>query len=187
MKPQSTLRSLRCAFDDGHRVRSGCRHGHTYWRPGTPAPVATEATGTSTIKVSADKSVTGSVKTTGVVGTMAHVHLAAKGQSGPPIITLEKTSASEWSISGRRETHRRAIRRLQGRKSLHQCSQRCAQGVAKYAHNWCPDIAWIGTRKAPETPPCGVFVSVSLTPYHQCSAAAQARGEDHEQNVYWQA
>jgi hypothetical protein len=64
----------------------------------TPTPVATEAQGTSTIKVGADKSVTGSVKTTGVVGTMAHVHLAAKGQSGPPIITLEKTSASEWSI-----------------------------------------------------------------------------------------
>ena len=64
----------------------------------TPTPITTEAQGTSTIKVSADKSVTGSVKTTGVAGTMAHVHLAAKGQSGPPIITLEKTSASEWSI-----------------------------------------------------------------------------------------
>jgi hypothetical protein len=64
----------------------------------TPAPVTTQATGTSTIKVGADKSVTGSVKTTGVVGTMAHVHQGAKGQSGPPIITLEKSSASEWSV-----------------------------------------------------------------------------------------
>jgi hypothetical protein len=63
----------------------------------TPA-VSTTATGTSSIHVGADKSVTGSVKTTGIVGTMAHVHQAAKGQSGPPIITLEKKSDSEWSV-----------------------------------------------------------------------------------------
>ncbi|MEO8313618.1 MAG: CHRD domain-containing protein [Pseudomonadota bacterium] len=60
--------------------------------------VTTDAQGASSIKIAADKSVTGSVKTTGIVGTMAHVHLAAKGQNGPPIITLEKTSATEWSI-----------------------------------------------------------------------------------------
>jgi hypothetical protein len=63
----------------------------------TPA-VTTDAQGISSIHVGADKSVTGSVKTSGIAGTMAHVHQAAKGQSGPPIITLEKKSASEWSI-----------------------------------------------------------------------------------------
>src|SRR5262245_3507854 len=49
----------------------------------TPTPITTDAKGTSTIKVGTDKSVSGSVKTTGVVGTMAHIHLAAKGKSGP--------------------------------------------------------------------------------------------------------
>jgi hypothetical protein len=58
----------------------------------------TDAQGTSSIKIAADKSVTGSVMTSGMVGTMAHVHLAAKGQNGPPIITLEKKSATEWSV-----------------------------------------------------------------------------------------
>jgi CHRD domain len=63
----------------------------------TPA-VTTDATGTSSIKIAADKSVSGSVTTTGITGTMAHIHLAAKGAAGPPIVTLEKKSASEWAV-----------------------------------------------------------------------------------------
>ena len=60
--------------------------------------VTTTANGTGGIVVKADKSVTGSIKTTGMTGTMAHVHLAEPGKNGPPIITLTKTADDTWSI-----------------------------------------------------------------------------------------
>ena len=44
--------------------------------------VQTSATGTGTITVNDDKSVSGSVTTKGVKGTMAHIHQAAPGQNG---------------------------------------------------------------------------------------------------------
>src|SRR5437762_2510428 len=55
-------------------------------------PVSTNASGTSTITVGADKSVTGSVTTTGLAGTAAHIHQGAMGQNGPVAIPLTKTS-----------------------------------------------------------------------------------------------
>lgn len=61
-------------------------------------PVTTTATGTGIITIAADKSVSGSVKTTGIDGTMAHIHLAAPGKAGPPIITLTKTADGLWSV-----------------------------------------------------------------------------------------
>jgi hypothetical protein len=61
-------------------------------------PVKTSAKGTGSITVGDDNSVSGSVKTTGVKGTMAHVHQGAKGENGPPIITLTKGSGDEWTI-----------------------------------------------------------------------------------------
>jgi hypothetical protein len=60
--------------------------------------VTTSATGNGTISIGDDKSVTGSVTTTGVVGTAAHVHLAPAGKNGPPIITLTKKSDNEWTV-----------------------------------------------------------------------------------------
>ena len=63
----------------------------------TPA-VSTAAIGAGVINVDADKSVSGKVTTKGVSGTAAHIHLAAAGQSGPPIITLEKTTDDVWSV-----------------------------------------------------------------------------------------
>ena len=62
--------------------------------------VTSAAKGTGTITIADDRSISGSVKTTGVVGTMAHVHEAAPGQNGPPIITLEKKGENEWAIPG---------------------------------------------------------------------------------------
>jgi len=53
--------------------------------------VTSSATGDGLITVSADKSVTGSIKTTGIVGTAAHIHLGAPGKNGPPIVSLMKT------------------------------------------------------------------------------------------------
>jgi hypothetical protein len=60
--------------------------------------VETQATGSGTIKVGADKSVTGSIKTKGIEGIAAHIHQAASGKNGPPIISLEKTAEGEWSV-----------------------------------------------------------------------------------------
>ena len=51
-------------------------------------PVQTAATGNGTITVNDDKSVSGSVTTKGVKGTMAHIHEAAPGQNGGVAIPL---------------------------------------------------------------------------------------------------
>ena len=61
-------------------------------------PVTTSASGTGTIAVSADKSVSGSVNTTAIDGTMAHIHVGAPGKSGPPIITLTKSADGVWTV-----------------------------------------------------------------------------------------
>ena len=51
-------------------------------------PVKTAGTGGGTIVIGTDKSVSGSVTTTGITGTAAHIHEAAAGQNGPVIIPL---------------------------------------------------------------------------------------------------
>ncbi len=61
-------------------------------------PVTTSASGTGTITINPDKSVTGTIKTTGIDGTVAHIHVGAPGQSGPPIITLSKGADGTWSV-----------------------------------------------------------------------------------------
>jgi hypothetical protein len=61
-------------------------------------PVNTSATGHGTIHIAKDKSVSGSVKTTGVEGIAAHIHVGAKGEAGPPIITLNKGADGTWTV-----------------------------------------------------------------------------------------
>jgi hypothetical protein len=61
-------------------------------------PVTTTATGSGTIKVLADRSVSGSVTTSGVAGTAAHIHIGAKGANGPVIVPLNKTGDNVWSV-----------------------------------------------------------------------------------------
>ena len=61
-------------------------------------PVTTAASGSGTISIAADKSVSGTIKTIGIEGTAAHIHVGAAGQSGPPIITLEQSSAGVWKV-----------------------------------------------------------------------------------------
>ncbi len=61
-------------------------------------PVTTSASGTGTIKVAKDKSVSGTIKTTGVDGIAAHIHVGAPGESGPPIITLTKGAHGTWTV-----------------------------------------------------------------------------------------
>jgi hypothetical protein len=61
-------------------------------------PVATTATGTSNIAVNGYKNVYGSVATSGIAATAAHIHQGAPGQTGPPIVTLEKKSDNVWQV-----------------------------------------------------------------------------------------
>jgi hypothetical protein len=61
-------------------------------------PVTSSATGTGTIVIAADKSVSGTIKTTGIDGTVAHIHVGAPGVAGPPIITLTKSADGTWMV-----------------------------------------------------------------------------------------
>lgn len=61
-------------------------------------PVTTAAKATGEITIKADKSVSGKITTKGIEGTMAHIHMAAPGKNGPPIITLEKGSDGSWTV-----------------------------------------------------------------------------------------
>ena len=61
-------------------------------------PVATSASGSGTIMVGDDKSVSGSVTTTGVAGVAAHIHTGASGANGPVTIGLTKTADNVWSL-----------------------------------------------------------------------------------------
>jgi hypothetical protein len=61
-------------------------------------PVTTSASATGTIKVAKDKSVSGVIKTSGIDGIAAHIHVGAPGQNGPPIITLIKGADGTWSV-----------------------------------------------------------------------------------------
>jgi hypothetical protein len=61
-------------------------------------PVATAATGAGTLSIAKDKTVKGSITTTGIQGTAAHIHLAAPGKNGPPIITLVKSGDNVWTV-----------------------------------------------------------------------------------------
>jgi hypothetical protein len=61
-------------------------------------PVTTGASGSGTITIGADGAVSGSVKTTGIVGTAAHIHLAGAGKNGPVIIPLTQGPDGTWSV-----------------------------------------------------------------------------------------
>jgi len=61
--------------------------------------VATSATGSSTITVGPDHSISGTVTTSGVAGTAAHIHNAAAGQNGPVVLPLTKSGDSGWMVA----------------------------------------------------------------------------------------
>jgi hypothetical protein len=60
--------------------------------------VQTSAKGDANIMVQDDGAVSGSVKTSGIKGTAAHIHVAPEGQNGPPIIPLQQKSDNEWVV-----------------------------------------------------------------------------------------
>lgn len=61
-------------------------------------PVKSDAKGTADIKVASDKTVTGSVTTSGVNGVAAHIHQGATGRNGPVIVPLTKKGDGSWSV-----------------------------------------------------------------------------------------
>jgi CHRD domain len=61
-------------------------------------PVQTQASGSGTITVKEDKSVSGSVTTKGIKATAAHIHEAPMGKNGPVAIPLEKKSDNEFAV-----------------------------------------------------------------------------------------
>ena len=67
-------------------------------------PVKTEAKGDGTIVIAPDKSVSGSITTTGITGTVAHIHDSVPGETmcgaknGPVIIPLSKGADGTWSV-----------------------------------------------------------------------------------------
>jgi hypothetical protein len=66
-------------------------------------PVKTTGTGTGTFVISADKSISGSITTTGVDGSVAHIHDSTPGQmcgakNGPVIVPLTKGPDNTWSV-----------------------------------------------------------------------------------------
>jgi CHRD domain len=60
--------------------------------------VDSKAKGTGKITIADDGAVSGSIKTTGIAGTAAHIHEAPAGKNGPPVITLEKKGDNEWVV-----------------------------------------------------------------------------------------
>jgi hypothetical protein len=81
---------------------AGMREKMPDWMPGSGAikvsltgaeevpPAKSDGKGSGSFRVAEDGTVTGSVTTTGVQGTMAHIHQGAKGANGPVIVPLTK-------------------------------------------------------------------------------------------------
>jgi hypothetical protein len=86
------------------------------WMPGSGAmkvglsgtqevpPANTQGSGSGSFRVAEDGTISGSVTTTGVQGTMAHIHQAAKGQNGPVIVPLTKNGDTYSVPEGRKLT-----------------------------------------------------------------------------------
>lgn len=61
-------------------------------------PVNTSASGNGVITIRPDRSVSGSITTSGINPTAAHIHEGARGANGPVIIPLVRTDVNVWSV-----------------------------------------------------------------------------------------
>lgn len=61
-------------------------------------PVMTRASGGANITVAADRTVSGSVVTSGMRGVAAQIRQGASGRNGPVVITLEMTGENTWKV-----------------------------------------------------------------------------------------
>ena len=95
---------------------AGVREKMPDWMPGSGAmkvslsgseevPAAnTEGKGSGSFRVAEDGTISGSVTTEGVKGTMAHIHQGAKGANGPVIVPLTKSGDTYTVPEGRKLT-----------------------------------------------------------------------------------
>jgi hypothetical protein len=95
---------------------TGMREKMPSWMPGSGAmkvsltgaeevpAVPTQAKGSGSFRVAEDGTVSGSVTTEGMQGTMAHIHQAAKGQNGPVIVPLTKNGDTYSVPEGKKLT-----------------------------------------------------------------------------------
>ena len=61
--------------------------------------VTTTATGTATVDIKADRSVTASVTVSGMTATASHIHEAAAGANGPVIVPFVKTGDNTFAAA----------------------------------------------------------------------------------------
>lgn len=61
-------------------------------------PVNTSAIGSGRIMVHSDRSVSGSVSTSGLNAMAAHIHQGARGQNGPVVVGLVKNGDNSWAV-----------------------------------------------------------------------------------------
>src|SRR5512134_45407 len=98
---------------------SSCESMHSVmpdWMPGSGAikvtlsgteqvpPLNVPGSGSGSFRVAEDGTITGSVTTKDVAGTMAHIHRAAKGVNGPVIVPLDKKGDTYSVPAGRKLT-----------------------------------------------------------------------------------
>lgn len=63
-------------------------------------PVSVPGSGSGSFTIGADGTVSGSVTTTGVQGTAAHIHIGARGTNGPVIIPFTKSGDTYSAPAG---------------------------------------------------------------------------------------
>jgi hypothetical protein len=61
--------------------------------------VTTAAKGSGTVTIGDDMSVKGTVTTTGIAATAAHIHIAAAGKNGPVIVPMVKSGDNGWTFA----------------------------------------------------------------------------------------
>jgi len=95
---------------------AGLRDKMPDWMPGSGAikvslapaeevpPAKSDGKGTGSFRVAEDGTITGSVTTEGVKGTMAHIHQGAKGHNGPVIVPLTKNGDTYSVPEGKKLT-----------------------------------------------------------------------------------
>jgi hypothetical protein len=95
---------------------AGLRDKMPDWMPGSGAikvsltgaeevpPLNVPGSGSGSFRVAEDGTVSGSVTTKDVAGTMAHIHRGAKGTNGPVIVPLDKNGDTYSVPAGRKLT-----------------------------------------------------------------------------------
>lgn len=61
--------------------------------------VSTAAKGSGTVTIGDDMSVKGTVTTSGVAGTAAHIHIGAPGKNGPVVVPMVKSGDNGWTFA----------------------------------------------------------------------------------------